>query len=377
MLDFKRQILFFVLIIMGFMPALAEGDTPETQQTVATLDKAGTLADKIGNDQKYKITDLKVIGEINGSDVRLLRDMAGCDYSMMYTDGKLARLDLSEARIVEGGDYYFERFDMGMSEIQYTKNDEIGDEFFFCCNELKSVILPSTAKSIGFCAFSVCKELEEVVIPEGVTSIGSCAFQFDDKLTEMKLPSTVSEISTRAFYNCTELKKINIPNGVKELGYCCFADCKELEDLTLPPTITTLGMYVVSNCKKLKSFTIPESVTKIEKLAFYNCTGLETVYVRWDTPLAIDEKAFEAIDKDLCTLYVPTGTLSDYKNSVWATYFDKFAEYTPTGINTPSAKNEVKEAARYSVDGKRMKAPARGLNIVRYSDGSVRKIMVR
>lgn len=376
MLDLKKQILFFVLIIMGFMSAFAEGDTPQTKQTVVTLDKAGTLADKIDDEQKYKITDLKVIGEINGSDVRLLRDMAGCDYSMMYTDGKLARLDLSEARIVEGGDYYFARFDMAMEEIQYTKNDEIGDEFFFCCNELKSVILPSTAKSIGFCSFSVCKKLTDVTIPEGITSIGSCAFEFDESLTEIKLPSTISEIKTRAFYNCTGLKKINIPNGVKELDYCCFADCRELEDFTLPPSITTLGMYVLSGCTSLKSITIPESVTNIEKLAFYGCTGLESVYVKWETPLTIEEKVFTDIDKTRCTLYVPTGTLSDYKATVWGTCFDKFAEYTPTGINQPYAMNKVKELARYSADGKRLKTQTRGLNIVSFSDGSVKKINV-
>lgn len=35
------------------------------------------------------------------------------------------------------------------------------------------------------------------------------------------------------------------------------------------------------------------------------------------------------------------------------------------------------EAARYAVDGRRLNAPARGVNLVRMSDGSVRKVVVR
>lgn len=39
--------------------------------------------------------------------------------------------------------------------------------------------------------------------------------------------------------------------------------------------------------------------------------------------------------------------------------------------------DEAVEVARYSVDGRRLDAPAAGINIIRYSDGSVRKVMVR
>lgn len=38
---------------------------------------------------------------------------------------------------------------------------------------------------------------------------------------------------------------------------------------------------------------------------------------------------------------------------------------------------EVVEIARYTLDGRRVDAPVKGINIVRYSDGSVRKIMVK
>lgn len=50
---------------------------------------------------------------------------------------------------------------------------------------------------------------------------------------------------------------------------------------------------------------------------------------------------------------------------------------TPTGIGQISNNNDVKEVSRYSVNGQRLTAPTKGLNIVKYSDGSVRKEMVK
>ena len=48
-----------------------------------------------------------------------------------------------------------------------------------------------------------------------------------------------------------------------------------------------------------------------------------------------------------------------------------------TGIGQISNNNDVKEVSRYSVNGQRLTAPTKGLNIVKYSDGSVRKEMVK
>ena len=40
--------------------------------------------------------------------LEFIREMAGCDYDMNITDGKLSILDLSDAKIVEGGSDYWE-----------------------------------------------------------------------------------------------------------------------------------------------------------------------------------------------------------------------------------------------------------------------------
>ena len=78
-----------------------------------------------------------------------------------------------------------------------------------------------------------------------------------------------------------------------------------------------------------------------------------------------------------CTLYVPQGTEQDYWLApVWGD-FGKIVEYDPTGIDKVTTSNDAKELSRYSVNGQRLSAPSKGLNIVKYSDGSVKKVVVQ
>ena len=51
--------------------------------------------------------------------------------------------------------------------------------------------------------------------------------------------------------------------------------------------------------------------------------------------------------------------------------------YTATDIETPKAKTERVEVARFNLTGRRLSAPEPGVNIIKYSDGSVEKVFVR
>ena len=104
---FKGLLLTVVFMLLGCLSIQAADDDLITKQITIKLDKAGTLPDRIGSSKKYKITNLKIIGEINGTDLRMIREMAGRDYRGYSTEGKLSVLDLSEAKIVKGGDSYY------------------------------------------------------------------------------------------------------------------------------------------------------------------------------------------------------------------------------------------------------------------------------
>lgn len=53
-----------------------------------------------------KIRKLILKGDINGSDIKLIREMVGVDYVEKETDGILEYLDLTSSNIVEGGEIF-------------------------------------------------------------------------------------------------------------------------------------------------------------------------------------------------------------------------------------------------------------------------------
>ena len=61
---------------------------------------------------------------------------------------------------------------------------------------------------------------------------------------------------------------------------------------------------------------------------------------------------------------------------VWGD-FGNIIEYNPTGIDKVTTSTEAKELSRYSLNGQRLSAPTKGLNIVKYSDGSVKKVAIQ
>ena len=413
---FKGLFLAVVFMVLGSLSIQAADGDLITKQITIKLEEAGTLPSKIGDTKKYKITNLKIMGEINGTDLCFIREMAGSDREGWRTEGKLATLDLSGAKIVRGGGIYYNSVNC------YTSDDVIGNYAFSDCSGLTSLILPSNVTSIGYSAFYGCIRLTSLTLPSSVTSIGSSAFEGCRSLTSLILPSSVTEIGSsafsgcsgltsltlpssvtsidgRAFYGCSSLFgltlpssvtsigksafegcsglfSLTLPSSVTEIGESAFRGCRSLASLTLPSSVTEIGESAFEGCIRLASLTLPSSVTSIGKSAFEGCSGLTSIYVSWESPLSIDTSTFKDANTGKCILYVPKGTYDDYWLSNWG-IFENIVEYDATGIDHITTSGEAKEISRYAADGQRLEVPAKGLNIVKYSDGCVKKVVVQ
>ena len=211
---FKRQLLFVMFMLLGCLSIQAADDELITKQITIKLDKAGTLPDRISESKKYLITNLKIVGYVNGTDWRFIREMAGCDFNWKKTDGKLSILDLSEAKIVEGGDAYALHYANGI----YTSNDKLGMYAFKGCSGLTSLTLPSSVTSISAYAFEGCSGLKSLTIPSSVTSIGWAAFRGCSGLKSLTIPSSVILIGDHAFEGCNGLISLTIPSSVISIG---------------------------------------------------------------------------------------------------------------------------------------------------------------
>ena len=345
----KGLFLTAVFMVLGCLAIHAADGDLITKQITIKLEEAGTLPSKIGDTKKYKITNLKIMGEINGTDLRFIRKMAGCNEEGRRTEGELATLDLSGAKIVKGGDIYF----YSSYFYCYTSDDVIGAYAFYGCSSLTSLTLPSNVTKIGESAFEGCSGLTSLTLPSSVTSIGSSAF-----------------------HGCSGLTSLTLPSSVTSIGWSAFSGCSGLTSLTLPSSVTEIGAYAFYGCSSLASLTLPSSVTSIGSSAFYGCSGLTSIYVSWESPLSIDAYTFKDANTEKCILYVPKGTYDDYWLSNWG-IFANIVEYDATGIDHITTSGEAKEISRYAADGQRLEVPAKGLNIVKYSDGSVKKVVVQ
>ena len=100
------------------------------------------------------------------------------------------------------------------------------------------------------------------------------------------------------------------------------------------------------------------------------------MYVYAEKVPKIGEDVFTGCDAKKCILYVPKGTYDDYWLSDFGNYFENIVEFEATGIDKTTTSTDIEEVSRYSVNGQRLVGPTKGLNIVKYSDGSVKKVAV-
>ena len=70
-------------------------------------------------------------------------------------------------------------------------------------------------------------------------------------------------------------------------------------------------------------------------------------------------------------------TLNFCSNGISTTATVKVVVTQATGITGTQTSADIREIARYTIDGKRINQPQRGVNIVKYSDGTVKKVIVK
>lgn len=72
-----------------------------------------------------------------------------------------------------------------------------------------------------------------------------------------------------------------------------------------------------------------------------------------------------------------TVTLNFCSNGISTTATVNVTVTQATGITGTQTSAEIREIARFTIDGKRINQPQRGVNIVKYSDGTVKKVVVK
>lgn len=271
-------------------------EAEEIEPKIVEVAEAGTLSTFISVDEKNVIKDLTVIGDLNGTDIRFIREMAGRTYDDKECAGSLEILDLSQANIVEGGEPYFYMY----SEFR-TKNDEFSVYFFKGC-KLKTIEFPQSLKVVGNAVFSECYNLSgKIIIPEGVTTIGVSSFEAT-AIESVELPSSLVTVTDGSMV-------------IDAIGAHAFENCRSLRDINIPESVTTIQTSVFRLCTSLTTITLPKGVTWVRGSAFQDCIGLKEIRVHASVPPKADYQAFYRVDTETCKLMVPEGTRDAYKEA--------------------------------------------------------------
>ena len=252
----------------------------------------------------------------------------------------------------------------------------------------------------------------------------------DKETTTIDIPETVTSIAAFTFYQCSCLKKLNIPGSVTSISSSAFEDCDYLTSANLSEGLQKIGGSAFEGCKRLAKVTIPSTVTEIKVSAFKNCTGMEKVDCHAEKAPKLDGSSFDGVwEKAVLRVpyekediykqtspwdkfanithlpiitYVIDGVVYDkvqvaYGSKIvppvvaehegyefaWGDYPETMPDediiiegfYVATAIN--GVKAEGTDADIYSINGCRTSKLQRGLNIIRQSDGKVRKVLVR
>ena len=185
----------------------------------------------------------------------------------------------------------------------------------------------------------------------------------------------ITSICSRLIKNNSSLTSVTIKDATS-IGSSAFGGCSSLASINIPEGVNSIGERAFYYCSGLTSINIPKSVTLIGEKSFEGCSGLRSIYVYAETVPSTVAGAFEGCDSKNCTVYVPKGTYDVYWLSEWG-YFENIVEFYATNIRNIVAEPEVQETARYAVNGRRLTAPVKGINLVKYNNGRVKKEIVK
>ena len=305
----------------------------------------------------------------------------------------------------------------------------LGREVFRGCSSLTSVVISNSVTDIRDYAFNECSSLTSVVIPNSVTEIWAYAFSDCSSLTSVVIPSSVTEIYGLAFSECKNLKEVTFECSPSTLTFSSIFDSgKEINDTFRGCTLLTnlligrplkvrhyntweyLYLYDAIPLSQITHLTfldgvdllnffeynkiLKEQLTTIQlgknitefghsKKGYYLESSSFKDYSKLDTIICEDSiptpcyPTFTATQYTNIKIYVPKGSLAAYQNAEgWKNFWD-IIEMGESGIDSVTSDSEVTEIGRYNLQGRKVTDNYNGVVIVKYSDGTAKKIISR
>lgn len=329
----NRIISIMIILVLGNINIMFAQNT----SLVVDNQNPGWLSNKIPFKDQESVKNLTVTGYINGTDINFLNEL--------FDRRQLTHLDLTDSMAVAGGDAYYSNYT--------TKDNELTPRMFYSSSITPKTIdflatPKSTVKEDKFLAsgfyvdtlivggksksfkprfvYDGFMRVTRLVMREGIESVfgdsdGSSSMMA--KLKSVDLPTTVKEIGYQAFCGCKDLKEIRLSDNIESIGEMAFygTEILSFDSLIIPSKLKEL-YFNSFPMHRIKYIKIPIGVEKISnsKNSVYSSGEIITpsmkieIHTENPTPIWISSNDTDEKNLKSCTVYVPKGSLEDYKN---------------------------------------------------------------
>ena len=269
--------------------------TSSTLSDNITLTEAGTLANHFSADKIFNYDCLKVSGDINAADLRTLRSMAGRDAEGNRTRGHLRELDLADARIVAGTDYYM----MENGKKLVVEKDASLPDKLFSQTRLQKIVFPKTGiKSFGKGVWAYSNKLKEVQL----TAAADADFVFENGIVYNSDKSALLEALP------LQADGVDVQHGVATIADYAFAGCNLMPRISLSSDVKMIGKEAFANCWSMKEFKVFSK----------------------DVPQLNGTNVFSGANVESCLLTVRAGSKTRFQNAAQWKAFANMVEFGTT-----------------------------------------------
>lgn len=276
-----------------------------------------------------------------------------------YVPASLRTVEITGSRNIETGAFY------GLNMLKSVKLsgfvEEIGQEAFAYCSNLREIHLSKSLKKVNTTAFINCYTLFEVwnksdlsitrgsLANGGVARYALAVYGTGDEPLESKDVNGFRFLHAQEGWYVTDYlgedKNWTLPDSFTDkdgktvdgyvMTFHLFENRQDVESLTLSNTLTEMGEYAFASCQSLTTVNYPSgtALDTIERNAFSDCASLQTVNISQTAGIvSIGENAFGGC-RSLTTIAFPNA-LTEIKSNAFA-YCSSLAELTlPNQLQT-------------------------------------------
>lgn len=301
-----------------------------------------------------------------------------------------------------------------LAEVNFPASITYVDELAFAGTKITEVSFPENAIYIYEGTFAQCPNLKTVTLSSGLQAIDVRAFYGSDNITSVtckgsKAPGLVVAYEYEEIFTCPTSTKLYVPKGAKASyqtsdgswdSWDTYFTITETEQGTLVPIelikdSTELSRYAYASfqvrfdeeislvneapecfIRANAPYNAPYATFDSGWKAMIEANNTLTVFAM-DADMYMDY--FVTKDGDTYYFTIPEGVVKNAAGDLNEHITMVFFGPNTLGVEDISSNGKAggKVVARYNLSGQQLSSPEKGINIVRMSDGSARKIIVK